>query len=271
MDAQSQSERIASQLLSLLGTGRQSGRYPGLDLAEAYAVAARIRALRQARGERPVGRKIGFTNTTLWERYGVTGPMWNFMYDTTVRDLADLAGGFELGKLAEPRIEPEIVLHLGRAPEPGMAAAELIGCVDWVAHGFEIVQSVYPNWILTGPESAAAFGLHGALFIGERHPVAADRDRWEAQLRSFAIRLSNRGAPVAEGHASHVLGGPLSALRFLIAEIGRFPINAPLSASEIITTGTLTDAQPIRPGDTWSTELEGIPIKGIELRFTGDA
>ncbi len=147
----------------------------------------------------------------------------------------------------------------------------LLGCIDWIAHGFEIVQSVYPNWILTGPESAAAFGLHGALFIGERHPVAADRDRWEAQLRSFAIRLSNRGAPVAEGHASHVLGGPLSALRFLIAEIGRFPINAPLGAGEIITTGTLTDAQPIRPGDTWSTELEGIPIKGIELRFTGEA
>ena len=52
----------------------------------------------------------------------------------------------------------------------------LLGCIDWIAHGFEIVQSVYPSWILTGPESAAAFGLHGALFIGERHPVAADRD-----------------------------------------------------------------------------------------------
>ena len=144
MDGQSHEERIASELLALLGTGRQSGRYPDLDFAEAYAVAARIRDLRQARGERPVGRKIGFTNTTIWERYGVTGPMWNFVYDSTVHDLADVPA-FDLTGLPEPRIEPEIVLHLAEAPDPGMDERALLGCIDWIAHGFEIVQSVYPE------------------------------------------------------------------------------------------------------------------------------
>ena len=174
-------EAIAGEILDCLGSGRAAARHPAMDFAQAYAVVARIRAVREARGERCVGRKIGFTNVTIWSLYGVVGPMWNFMYDTTVHDLADLAGGFELGKLAEPRIEPEIVLHLGRAPEPGMAAADLIGCVDWVAHGFEIVQSVYPGWKFSGAESAAAFGLHGALIIGPRYASGADRAGWGAR------------------------------------------------------------------------------------------
>ena len=39
-------------------------------MAEAYAVGERIRELRRARGERPVGRKIGFTNPeTAWLKH----------------------------------------------------------------------------------------------------------------------------------------------------------------------------------------------------------
>jgi 2-oxo-3-hexenedioate decarboxylase len=250
-----------------LGTGRSVGRFPGLGMAEAYAVAAEIRARREARGERVVGRKIGFTNTTIWPLYGVTGPMWNFVWDSTVRDLAAVAGGFELGGLAEPRIEPEIVLGLAAAPAVGMSDAALLGCVGWVAHGFEIVQSVYPGWKLTGPESAAAFGLHGALLIGARHPLGADRETWGERLRTFTITLRKNGAPVAEGSGADVLGGPIQALRFLVEEIARRRASPPIAAGEIVTTGTLTDAQPARPGDVWSTELRGIPLAGISLAF----
>ena len=259
--------RIADELMDALGTGRSVGRYPGLGMAEAYAVAAEIRARRQARGERVVGRKIGFTNTTIWPLYGVSAPMWNFVYDSTVHDLEAVAGGFDLRGLAEPRIEPEIVLGLAAAPEAGMSEEALLACVGWVAHGFEIVQSVYPGWKLSGAESAAAFGLHGALLIGPRHAIGSDRQAWGERLRSFTLTLRKRGAAVAEGAGANVLGGPIQALRFLVEEIARYPVNAPIAAGEIVTTGTLTDAQPVAPGDEWSTELRGIPIAGISLAF----
>ena len=95
------------------------------------------------------------------------------MYDTTVRNLADLGGAFPLAGLAEPRIEPEIVFGLARAPAQGMDDAALIGCVEWVAHGFELVQSIFPNWKFSPADTVAANGLHGALLIGPRHPVGA--------------------------------------------------------------------------------------------------
>ena len=117
-------ERIADELLAVLGTGRQTGRHEGLSMAEAYAIAAEVCDRRRRRGEAVVGRKIGFTNTSIWPLYGVSAPMWNFIYDTTVRDLAAV-DGFDLDGLPEPRIEPEIVLGLSQAPAAGMSDEEL--------------------------------------------------------------------------------------------------------------------------------------------------
>ena len=44
-------------------------------------------------------------------------------------------------------------------------------------------------------------------------------------------------------------------------------MSPPLQAGEIVTTGTLTRALPLRPGDTWSTELTGVPLGGITVAF----
>ena len=58
---------------------------PRSTLAEACAVADEIRRLRLARGEMPLGYKIGFTNRGIWARYGVFAPIWGPVWDTTRR------------------------------------------------------------------------------------------------------------------------------------------------------------------------------------------
>ncbi|WP_298236305.1 hypothetical protein [uncultured Azohydromonas sp.] len=60
-----------------------SARIPGFDLDDAYAVAALAHAARLARGERPVGRKLGFTNPDMWALYGVRAPAWAWLYDNS--------------------------------------------------------------------------------------------------------------------------------------------------------------------------------------------
>jgi len=87
----------------------------------------------------PVGRKIGFTNRTIWAEYNVYGPIWGYVYDRTVHNLAEIGDTFSLMGLAEPRIEPEIVFKLALAPVPDMDETALLACIDWVWHGFEIV------------------------------------------------------------------------------------------------------------------------------------
>ena len=82
-------------------------------LADAYDVSARIAQRRQKRGEAPVGWKIGFTNRTIWDEYGVYAPIWGYVYDRTMHDLAV---PLSLKPYAEPKIEPEIMFRLGAAP-----------------------------------------------------------------------------------------------------------------------------------------------------------
>ncbi len=64
----------------------------------------------------------------------------------------------------------------------------LLGAIEWIAHGFEIVQSIFPAWKFAAPDTVAANGLHGALLIGRRHPVAARAEHWSAALSSFESR-----------------------------------------------------------------------------------
>lgn len=266
-------DAIAENLLATLAARRQIAPLtdgdPGFDLAAAYRVTAAVRARREARGERAVGRKIGFTNTTIWDEYGVHAPIWGFVYDTTLFRHAYLDAPFDLSPLVEPRIEPEIVLALGRTPEPGMDETALLGCVSGIAHGFEIVQSLFPGWRFRAPDTIAAFGLHGALLVGETTPVTATTAAdWLARLARFDIALSRNGGVEDRGRAVNVLGGgPLAALRHLVEVLARDPDNPPLEAGEIITTGTLTRALPIAPGESWSTELFGLPLAGITVRF----
>ena len=239
----------------------------GLDLPAAYRVAAEVRHLRLARGERPVGRKIGFTNTTLWETYGVHAPIWGHVYDTTLLERAALTGPIPLAALVEPRIEPEIVFGLARAPEPGMDDAALLGCLDWVAQGFEIVQSLFPGWRFAAPDTVAAFGLHGLLVHGARVPITRDAaPAWIDGLAGFSIALLRDGAVADRGSARNVLGGgPLAALRYLIDVLANDPSSPPLAAGEIVSTGTLTDALPVAAGQVWTTRISGLSLPGLDL------
>src|SRR5215204_4264108 len=270
-EAMTDVQRVAAEAFDLLDTGRQtapfSSRLPRFDLEDAYRVTAAVRQMREAGGETALGRKIGFTNRTIWDEYQIGAPMWGYIYDRTVHDLADVGTTVSLVGLAEPRIEPEIIFGLAMAPEPGMDERALLGCIDWVAHGFELVQSIFPRWEFTLPDTVAAYGLHGMLLVGPRHTLVEHGGDWLGNLSTFGIDLTRDGTVIDQGRAANVLGGPLSALRHLVEVLASDPVNPPLAAGEIVTTGTLTRAFPVAQGETWTTELSGIALDGIAIRF----
>jgi 2-oxo-3-hexenedioate decarboxylase len=262
---------IAAEAFDLLGTGRQtssfSARYPDLDIAAAYHVASVVRELREARGERPVGRKIGFTNSTIRDEYNVHALIWGWMYASSVYDIEAVAGEFALSGLAEPRLEPEVVFGLSGTPAPGMELSDLLGCIGWVAHGFEIVQSIFPGWVFTAADTVAAYGLHGALLIGPRREIGGDRAEWLEALSTFEIDLLRNGEPADHGKARNVLGGPLLALKHFNDLLAVDPFSPALVAGEMVTTGTLTRALPVAPGQIWSTQLQGVHLAPVSVRL----
>lgn len=239
-------------------------RYPSFTLDDAYRVSALAHGMRVANGYKPVGRKAGFTNRQIWDEYGVRAPNWGYVYDRTMHDVSV---PLPLARYAEPKIEPEIMFGLSAAPSPGMDDAALLSCIAWVAHGYEIVQSIFPGWKFSAPDSVVANAMHGALLVGARHDIRPRSAEWLRTLPVFEVELYRDGELMDRGHGSNVLEGPLSVLRHVAELLACDPDNPPLAAGEIVSTGTLTRALPVKAGETWTTKLNGIALEGVRLRF----
>ena len=248
---------LEEELIDLHDAPRQvapfSERYPGLTPTAGYAAAQRLHEHRVARGWKPVGRKIGFTNRTLWQRYGVHEPMWGMVYDRTLVQARDNEATVVLDGLVQPRIEPEIAFKLSKAP-----GEDLPDCIEWMAHAIEIVQCHHPQWKVTIADCTADNGLHGRLIVGTPTPLSDNLAQVEARLFK-GDRLVDKGV------GANVLGGPMLSLAYLVELLKKRP-DAPLRAGEIITTGVLTDAHPVAPGETWRTEVTG--LKGLKISFS---
>jgi 2-oxo-3-hexenedioate decarboxylase len=246
-----------------------SASVPGFDVVAAYQVLAEIERRRIAQGWQPAARKIGFTNRTIWARYGVYQPMWAHAWAHTVQFAPSNHAVQSLARLVQPRIEPEVVFKL-RAPVPITGDAEaILQCVEWMAPGFEIVQSHFPEWKFTAADCTAAFGLHGALIVGAPLAVTpANRAAIAASLATFTLELSRAGIRVDTGTGANVLGSPALALAHLAGVLATQSWAPPLAAGEVITTGTLTDAWPVAPDETWHSDYGELGLPGLTVKLT---
>jgi 2-oxo-3-hexenedioate decarboxylase len=263
-------QNIANEVVAALAAHRQVGlfssRPAGLTLAQAYRVAPHLRAAFEARGETITGRKIGFTNRDMWRMFGVDSPVWGYCTDRTTSDL-DAMPTVRANDFIAPRIEPEVIFGLGRAPAPGMDEEALFDCIAWISLGYEIVQCIFPEWKFTAPDTVAANGLHGALLIGARQPISPRKAAWREELATFKVELFCNGKLSQRGGGALVLDSPLLALRHLVDLLAEDTNNPPLAAGDIITTGTLTLAMPVAAGESWTTKAAGIQLEDVTLGF----
>jgi 2-keto-4-pentenoate hydratase len=272
-----QANRYAHQLLDARATAQQLRPLSdddALTITDAYDIAKSIMDIRIAEGERLAGRKIGFSNHKVGTRYGVTEPIttpiWAPLFDSTVRYTEENYGVQSLLGAVQPRIEPEIVFRLNKTPEPDAPLEALADCIEWMAHGFEIVVCPFPDWKFEMVDAVAAFGLHGALIVGEpRMLSAASRRNLAQMLADASISLSYSGEEgftlLAAGFGGDIDGSPMRALWNLHCALQTQPQFPPLAAGEIVTTGTWTDAYPIQAGQTWTTALSGVSLPGLTI------
>ena len=263
--------KLAKELIDLHDHPRQvapfSSRFPGLTSETGYAAARQLHAHRLAQGWVLAGRKNGFTNRGLWQRYGVDGPMWGAVYDRTLIMATNGVAAVSLTGLVQPRIEPEICFKLKAAPPRTRDPVALLESIEWVAHSIEIVQCHHPEWKMALADCIADNALHGRLIVGT--PVEIHRiSGLAAALPFLKVTLRKGDAVVDQGTGANVLDSPLLSLAFLVEILAGQKDAPPLAAGEIISTGTLTDAHPVQAGETWSTDLHGFAARGMEITFT---
>ena len=77
--------------------------------------------------------------------------------------------------------------------------------------------------------------------------------------------MSHAGEVVDRGVGANVLGGPAHALAHLTRVLAAQPAFEGLAAGEIVTTGTITDAAAVRPGQTWTSDYGSLGLRGVTL------
>jgi 2-oxo-3-hexenedioate decarboxylase len=243
-----------------------SARDSSFDLAAAYAVEAELVRQRRAGGRTTIGRKVGYANKAMWRALKLETLVWAHMYDDTVRYADGNASDLSIGHMCSPKIEPEIVFRLRTPLDDARDPVDVLGHVEWIALGFEIIDCVFADWKFQPADFVAAFGLHAALVVGEPRPVAeTHRSDLADQLARFTLRLSRNGTPVAEGSGKNSLRSPALCLAELSAASARRSPEAGLAAGELVSSGTLTESQPIDSGEAWTATVEGIDLPALTL------
>jgi 2-keto-4-pentenoate hydratase len=265
---------LATELLDAYAQRRlvpsPSSREGGLDLATAYATEAEIVRRRIASGHRTVGLKVGFANKAAWRLLKLDTLVWAHMYDDTVQRATGDQARLAVGRLVSPKIEPEIVFCMKGTEAIAADAVTVLETVEWIALGFEIIDCVYPDWQFQPVDFVAARGLHAGLVVGSPLAITdGNRAQVAEALPSFTVTLEKNGGAVATGSGKNVLRSPALCLGELASALARSGTRGPLQAGDLVSSGTLTESQPMGANQTWTARVEGLDLPALTLRTTG--
>jgi 2-keto-4-pentenoate hydratase len=265
---------LAKEMLHIFLTGSvapalPSARYASFDLNAAYAAEAEFARLRRETGRKTTGLKVGYANAAVLRALKMDTLVWAHMYDDTVHyatnDVVELA----LPYYRSPKVEPEIVFKLKQPlTATGLDAAEILQSVEWLAVGFEVIDCPFPEWQFKPADFVAAYGLHQALAVGE--PLVVEGSMISAlvdSLARFKVRVSRNGEFVEEGSGKNSFRNPARCLAELGGAVLRQPKTEPLSAGDLISSGTLTAGHPMACGETWMVEVDGLAVPDLTIRF----
>src|SRR5487761_756260 len=216
--------RLAKAVADRTAIPPLSDDQPGLDAAAGYAVqaAAREQAWPLA------GWKLGVTSRAKQAQVGVHEPIRGFLASANALDLGE---PLVTGELIQPRAEPEIVFVLGRdLSGPSVTAADVLAATSGVAVGIEVLDSRFRDYRFTMPDVIADNTSAGRFVIGA--PVPPDG----IDLRLAGVVLEHNGDVVATAAGAAALGHPAAE-------------GEGLAAGQVVLSGGLTAAVPVRAGD----------------------
>jgi 2-oxo-3-hexenedioate decarboxylase len=208
---------------------------PGLDVATGYA----IQAVAQEAAGPLSGWKLGATSRAKQAQVGVHEPVRGFLASANALDLGE---PLVTAQLIQPRAEPEIVFIMGQdLSGPAVTAADVLAATAGVAAGIEIVDSRFLDYRFTMPDVIADNTSAG------RHVVGAPVPPGGIDLRLVGVVLEHNGEVTATAAGAAALGHPAAAVAWLARALAG--AGEGLRAGQIVLSGGLTAAVPLRAGD----------------------
>lgn len=219
-----------------------------LDIVDAYRVQHALIARRLTRGERIVGRKLGFTSRAKAQQMGVD----DLIIGTLTDGMQVVDGGvFTSASGIHPRIEPEVAYRLDAA-----------GRVTAVAPALEIIDSRYADFRFDLGDVVADNTSACAFVIGPwRSPAEV------GPLTNRAVRLEIDGRVVQTGSTAAILGDPARAVA--AAERLSSSYDFPASGEAILLAGAATAAAAIPRRGVVDATIAGLGRVSVRISEGG--
>ncbi len=230
--------------------------HPDMTLQEAYAVCEEIRRIKEARGIRMVGYKMGLTSRAKMDQMGVSRPGRGYLFDYfAVPD----GGDIDTSKLIHPKVEPEIAL-VTKAPlrGPGCTIGDVLAATDFAIPAMEVIDSRYENFRFDLVSVIADNSSSSRFVTGGRA-----RDVRELDLKTLGVVMEKNGQIVAMGCGAAVLRHPASAVAMLADMLAEE--NAEVPAGTFVMTGGITAAVAVEAGDNVTVHYQD--LGSISARF----
>jgi len=223
--------------------------YPGLTVADSYAVQLNQVQAWTAAGAQVRGHKVGLTSAAMQRMLGVTSPDFGHLLDTMFFSEHQ---PIPLGRFLQPRVEPEVAFVLGtRLTGPGVTTADAVRAVDHMLPALEVVDSRVRDWKIGLYDTIADNASSGGVVLGGRPTLLTSVD-----LRLVGCNLRRNGAIAATGAGGAVLGNPVAALVWVANVLGERGVT--LEPGEVVLPGACTAMLPASPGDTFSAQFAGL-------------
>lgn len=205
-------------------------------LEQAYEIQRASIARREARGERIVGVKLGFTSRAKMVQMGVDSLIWGLLTDAMIEEEG---GDVDLRKYVHPRVEPEVCFVTRRAISGPLTSLEAVDYLEAVAPAMELIDSRFANFKFDLVNVVADNCSSAGLVVG---PWSRRFDG----LANLGVRMQFDGRDVQVGSTGAILGHPLRA--FVQATRLMHGAGMTLPAGSLIMAGGATAAETLRPG-----------------------
>jgi 2-keto-4-pentenoate hydratase len=251
--------RCALSLLADLDGLRPWRSFPAtedLTPARAYALQTEVARLREDRGERVVGYKIGCASRVIQAQLGIHEPIFGRIFDTGCFPAGSRLSHARFANLA---IEGELAIRVSRdLPDRPLQDDDYAEAIASVFPVIELHHYVLPARGGSASALIASNGMHAGLVLAEEETPYSGT---VPNARELSVFIDDRA--VGTTTEPWTMGGPTATLRWLSARLGEWGLQ--LARGQVILTGSALPLLPVGPGNRLVVEAHPLGRSFAEI------
>jgi len=195
-------------------------------------------------GEAPLGWKLGMGVPAAMAKLGTDAPLVGYLLEPA---RVDHGATVSLDGWAQPKLEPEIAVHLEADLAAGASRSEAEAAIAGLGVAIELVD---PDPDAADPEAVLAADIF------QRHVLLGPVVEGASASGVSARALKNGDEAASTGDATEATGDPVGLVLHVATVIGA--AGETLRAGEVVICGSVVPALDVAPGDTVEVQLDSL-------------